>query len=55
VRRARAAGLRAVTLHTILEMKVAQRLYESMGFVRDPARDWQVTDEFKLYAFRLDL
>jgi ribosomal protein S18 acetylase RimI-like enzyme len=55
VRRARAAGKRAVTLHTILEMQVAQRLYESMGFVRDPARDWQVTEEFRLYAFRLDL
>jgi ribosomal protein S18 acetylase RimI-like enzyme len=55
VRRTRAAGLNAVTLHTVLEMKVAQRLYESMGFVRDPARDWQVTDQFKLYAFRLDL
>jgi ribosomal protein S18 acetylase RimI-like enzyme len=55
VRRTRAAGLHAVTLHTVLEMKVAQRLYESMGFVRDPARDWQVTDQFKLYAFRLDL
>ena len=36
-------------------MKVAQRLYESMGFVRDPARDWRVTDDFTLYAFRLDL
>ena len=55
VRRARAARLNAVTLHTIAEMKVAQRLYESMGFVRDPARDWQVTEDFTLYAFRLDL
>ena len=36
-------------------MKVAHRLYESMGFVRDPARDWQVAEDFMLYAFRLDL
>ena len=55
VRRARAAGLHAVTLHTVWAMKVAQHLYESMGFVRDPARDWRVTDDFTLYAFRLDL
>ena len=55
VRRARAAGRHAVTLHTIGGMKVAQHLYESMGFVRDPARDWQVTPDFMLYAFRLDL
>src|SRR5262249_18401835 len=55
LRRARAGGKHSVTLHTILEMKVAQRLYESMGFVRDPARDWQVTEDFRLYAFRLDL
>jgi ribosomal protein S18 acetylase RimI-like enzyme len=55
LRRARAAGKHAVTLHTILEMQPAQRLYESMGFVRDPGRDWQVTEEFRLYAFRIDL
>jgi ribosomal protein S18 acetylase RimI-like enzyme len=55
VRRARVLGVHAMTLHTVLEMKVAQRLYESVGFVRDPARDWQVTEDFTLYAFRLEL
>jgi len=52
---ARRQGKRAVTLHTTGDMKVAHRLYESMGFVRDPARDWQVAEDFMLYAFRLDL
>jgi ribosomal protein S18 acetylase RimI-like enzyme len=52
---ARRQGKRAVTLHTTGDMKVAHRLYESMGFVRDPARDWQVAQAFMLYAFRLDL
>jgi GNAT superfamily N-acetyltransferase len=52
---ARRQGKRAVTLHTTRDMKVAHRLYESMGFVRDPARDWQVAEDFMLYAFRLDL
>jgi ribosomal protein S18 acetylase RimI-like enzyme len=52
---ARRRGKRAVTLHTTTDMKAAHRLYESMGFVRDPARDWQVAEDFMLYAFRLDL
>jgi ribosomal protein S18 acetylase RimI-like enzyme len=52
---ARRQGKRAVTLHTTGDMKVAHRLYESMGFVRDPARDWHVAQAFMLYAFRLDL
>jgi ribosomal protein S18 acetylase RimI-like enzyme len=52
---ARRQGKRAVTLHTTSDMKVAHRLYESMGFARDPARDWQVAEDFMLYAFRLNL
>jgi ribosomal protein S18 acetylase RimI-like enzyme len=51
----RRLGKRAVTLHTTKDMKVAHHLYEAMGFVRDPARDWRVTEDFILYAFRLDL
>jgi ribosomal protein S18 acetylase RimI-like enzyme len=55
VRRAREDGKHAVTLHTTEAMTVAQNLYTSMGFVRDPARDWQVTEDFMLSAYRLDL
>jgi ribosomal protein S18 acetylase RimI-like enzyme len=55
VRRARHHGKHALTLHTTQEMTVAQNLYTSLGFVRDPARDWQVSEDFTLYAYRLDL
>jgi hypothetical protein len=36
-------------------MTAAQNLYASLGFVRDTARDWDVTENFTLYAYRLDL
>ena len=52
---ARARGLRAVTLHTADIMVAARGLYGSMGFVRDPARDWEISDDFTLTAYRLDL
>lgn len=55
VRRARRLGKHALTLHTTQEMTVAQNLYTSLGFVRDTARDWDVTEDFTLYAYRLDL
>jgi ribosomal protein S18 acetylase RimI-like enzyme len=55
VRRARRDGKRALTLHTTQAMTVAQNLYTALGFVRDPARDWDVTEDFTLYAYRLDL
>jgi ribosomal protein S18 acetylase RimI-like enzyme len=55
VRRARRAGKHALTLHTTNDMTVAQNLYTASGFVRDPARDWDVAEGFVLYAYRLDL
>jgi len=55
VRRARRSGKYALTLHTTEAMTAAQNLYTSLGFVRDAARDWNVSDEFTLYAYRLDL
>jgi len=51
----RDAGLAAVTLHTTALMTAAQQLYASMGFVRDIARDWNVTPDFTLFAYRLNL
>jgi GNAT superfamily N-acetyltransferase len=51
----RDAGLDAITLHTTALMTAAHQLYASMGFVRDTARDWDVTPTFTLYAYRLNL
>lgn len=38
--RARARGLQAVAISTQPAMVAARRLYERLGFVRDPERDW---------------
>jgi len=41
IRRARASGATALGLHSSRSMRVAVQLYERMGFVRDPERDFQ--------------
>jgi ribosomal protein S18 acetylase RimI-like enzyme len=41
IARARAAGRAGMTLYTLPSMTVAHRLYESLGFRRDPERDWE--------------
>jgi ribosomal protein S18 acetylase RimI-like enzyme len=41
VRRARAAGAPTLGLHTSQSMHTARRLYEQLGFVRDPDHDFQ--------------
>jgi GNAT superfamily N-acetyltransferase len=41
VRRARAMRASALGLHTSRSMRAAMRLYERMGFVRDPEHDFQ--------------
>ena len=41
VRRARATGASVLGLHTSRSMRAAMRLYERMGFVRDPEHDFQ--------------
>lgn len=63
IRRARAAGADAITLHTAEWLPAAIRLYERCGFVRDPGRDVRATEVMELpaeldytgLAFRLDL
>jgi hypothetical protein len=35
-------------------MLAAQRLYERRGYLREPARDWQIRD-VRLLAYRLPL
>ena len=51
---ARDEGLIAVILCTETGMHAAQRLYERRGYLRQPARDWQIR-EVRLIAYRLTL
>ena len=51
---ARNEGLAAVILCTESGMLAAQRLYERRGYLREPARDWQIRD-VRLLAYRLPL
>jgi GNAT superfamily N-acetyltransferase len=55
IRRARAAGAGWLGLHTSRTMSAAKRLYESMGFVRDPARDFQPPGAELVEGYRLHL
>lgn len=54
---ARAEGLSrtAVMLHTTPWMTAAHRLYEDLGFVRLPERDWTPVPDVPLLAYRLEL
>src|SRR5690349_4807658 len=56
IRRARASGATAVGLHSSRSMRAALRLYERMGFVRDPERDFQPpgAELVEGYLLRLD-
>jgi ribosomal protein S18 acetylase RimI-like enzyme len=53
--RARAAGRRRVRLDTRTSMESAQRLYERLGFRRDPDQDWSPADGIVLLGYVLDL
>ena len=55
VDRARAQGAAAVALSSHPGMHAAHRIYERMGFVRAPERDWRPDDEVTLVAYVLDL
>ncbi len=55
IEQAKAAGKAVLTLRTAPEMTAAQSLYESIGFSRDPERDWPVSGDVTLLAFRLPL
>jgi ribosomal protein S18 acetylase RimI-like enzyme len=51
---ARDQGLAAMILCTETRMYAAQRLYERRGYLREPARDWQIRN-VHLIAYRLPL
>ena len=53
--RARVDGFRAIVLHTMGSSVTARHLYEDMGFVRAPARDWYPDPDVFLmgYEYRL--
>jgi ribosomal protein S18 acetylase RimI-like enzyme len=51
--RARAAGRRRIVLHTTEGNAIARRMYERMGFQRDPAADWLVEPGLQLLGYEL--
>jgi ribosomal protein S18 acetylase RimI-like enzyme len=53
--RARRSGRRRVRLNTRTSMASAQRLYERLGFRRDPDHDWSPAPDILLLAYVLDL
>ncbi|MGH9242860.1 MAG: GNAT family N-acetyltransferase [Acidimicrobiales bacterium] len=53
--RARAEGRCEVVLHSTQWMVTAHRLYERLGFVRDPDLDFAPVPDIELRAFRLRL
>ena len=53
--RALADGRTGIAIHTRPSMTTAHRLYESLGFVRDPARDWEFEPDEWLWALSLRL
>ncbi|HKZ05949.1 MAG TPA: GNAT family N-acetyltransferase [Methylomirabilota bacterium] len=55
VRRARAAGATSLTLHTTDMMRTAMRLYERLGFDREPALDFSPAPGITVKGFRLAL
>ncbi len=55
VERFRRDGARAVVLSSLPAMAGAHRIYERLGFVRAPHRDWSPGAGVDLLAYRLDL
>jgi ribosomal protein S18 acetylase RimI-like enzyme len=55
IRRARRRGLTAIGLHTTIQMDVARRIYEKLGFVRAPEFDFHPEETIVVMAYRLDV
>ena len=54
-RRARSLGARALVLSVVSTADGAHRLYERLGFAREPGRDWRPEPGTLLDVFTLDL
>jgi ribosomal protein S18 acetylase RimI-like enzyme len=52
LRRATDLGLRALVLSTLPQMRSAQRVYERLGFIRTPERDWEPRPGMLLITYR---
>jgi ribosomal protein S18 acetylase RimI-like enzyme len=50
--RARELGLEDMVICSMSRMTAAHRLYDAMGFVREPALDWEPVPDVLLLAFR---
>jgi len=55
IERSRELGLGRVVMSSATYMTAAHRIYERLGFVRLPERDWSPITGVDLYAFALDL
>lgn len=55
VARSRADGYTGVVICSLPDMRAAHRLYERLGFRRDPALDWEPAPGVALMGFRHDL
>lgn len=55
IKEAAARGARRLVLSTQPAMTSARRLYQALGFIRDPGRDWSPVPGFTLLAFTLPL
>ena len=53
--RFREVGASAIVLSTLPEIVAAHRVYELLGFVRTPERDWRPYPETLLITYRKDL
>ncbi|MGB9378531.1 MAG: GNAT family N-acetyltransferase [Mycobacteriales bacterium] len=53
--RARSAGCQRMVISTEPIMHAAHRLYQRMGFARDPGRDWTPVPGVDLLAYVIDL
>ena len=55
IERTREFGHRRIVMSSAAYMTTAHRIYERLGFVRLPERDWAPIPGVDLYAFALDL
>ncbi|TCC02799.1 GNAT family N-acetyltransferase [Kribbella soli] len=55
IERTRELGQRRIVMSSAVYMTTAHRIYERLGFVRLPERDWSPIPGVDLYAFALDL